>query len=203
MPRLTIGHNFTQEGNHMRIHYNAPVILTFAIIMILVFFASIEFVPGITGSFFALRPTFSVGEPLDYFRLFSHVIGHASTEHLFNNLTFILLLGPILEEKYGSKNMIWILAITALATGIINVLFSSKGLLGSSSIVFAFIILASIVNVQRNSLPLSFVIVAVLFIGNEFIQSFEEDMISQTAHIVGGVVGAVLGFRIYNRSRLF
>ena len=171
--------------------------------MILVFFASIEFVPGITGSFFALRPTFSVGEPLDYFRLFSHVIGHASTEHLFNNLTFILLLGPILEEKYGSKNMIWILAITALATGIINVLFSSKGLLGSSSIVFAFIILASIVNVQRNSLPLSFVIVAVLFIGNEFIQSFEEDMISQTAHIVGGVVGAVLGFRIYNRSRLF
>lgn len=180
----------------MRIHYNSPVVLTFALIAILVFLLSSTIFPGLTNSLFSLHPTFSFRDPLDYFRLVSHAIGHASTSHLLSNLTFILLLGPILEEKYGSKKIFLIIIVTALVTGIITQLFSSTGLLGASGVVFAFIILVSIVNVQKNTIPLTFVFVAILFIGQEFIQSFRDDMISQTAHIIGGIVGAVFGFRI-------
>lgn len=180
----------------MRIHYNSPVVLTFALITIVVFLLSSTIFPGLTSLLFSLHPTFSFSNPLDYIRLVSHAIGHASTAHLLSNLTFILLLGPILEEKYGSKKIFLIILATALATGIIIQIFSSTGLLGASGVVFAFIILVSIVNVQKNTIPLTFVIVAILFIGQEFLQSFKDDMISQTAHIMGGIVGAIFGFRI-------
>ena len=184
----------------MRIHYNAPVVLTFALIAIAAFLLNSTIFPGLTNLLFSLHPSFSFGNPMDYFRLVSHVIGHASTPHLLNNLVFILLLGPILEEKYGSRKIFWVMIITAIITGIINLIFSSTGLLGASGIVFAFILLVSIVNVQKHSLPLSFILVALLFIGEELLNSFREDMISQTAHIVGGIIGAAFGFRISKRE---
>jgi membrane associated rhomboid family serine protease len=90
-----------------------------------------------------------------------------------------------------------------LTTGIINVLVFSKGLLGASGIVFALIILASIVNMRRDSIPLSFVLVSVIFIGGELTQVFRQDNISQTAHIVGGIVGAVFGFQLARQRGLF
>ncbi len=184
----------------MRINYNSPVVLTFALIAIAVFLLSSTIIPGLTNSMFSVYPTFSFGNPMDYFRLVSHVVGHASTSHLLNNLVFILLLGPILEEKYGSRKILLVIIVTALVTGIFNVVFASTGLMGASGIVFAFIILVSIVNVQKNTIPLSFIIVAILFIGEEFLRSFQDDMISQTAHIIGGIVGAAFGFRIARRG---
>ena len=133
--------------------------------------------------------------------MFSHVIGHANFGHLLNNLTLLLLLGPILEEKYGSANLVWMMLATALATGIINVMFFSTGLLGASGIVFMLIILVSIVNVKRNSIPLSFILVSCIFVGNELFQSFARDNISQMAHIVGGAIGALFGFKLAVISR--
>jgi GlpG protein len=179
----------------MKIHYNSPVILTFAIIVTVVFILSAVFSERITTVLFAVRPSFSFSDPLDYFRLVSHVVGHASFQHLISNLTLILLLGPILEEKYGSSTILSIMAVTALTTGIINVLFFPTGLLGASGIVFAFIILASIVNMRRDAIPLSFLLVSIIFIGGELLQIFQDDNVSQTAHIVGGIIGAIFGFQ--------
>lgn len=183
----------------MKIHYNAPVVLTFSIISVVIFLLSALISERITTTFFLVRPTFSFTNLLDYFRIVSHVLGHASFQHLLGNLTLILLLGPILEEKYGSTTILTIMLVTAFATGLINVLFFSKGLLGASGIVFAFIILASIVNMKADSIPLSFLLVSAIFVGGELLQMFQQDDISQMAHIVGGVVGAVFGFQ---RTRL-
>ena len=63
------------------------------------------------------------------------------------------------------------------------------------------IILVSIVNMRDDSIPLSFLLVSFIFIGRELIQVFRYDSVSQMAHIVGGSVGAVFGFRLGNRSR--
>lgn len=180
----------------MSIHYNAPVTLTFTLITIVIHLISALVFPQFTPTFFALHASFSPTNPLDYLRLVTHVMGHANVQHLLSNVMLILLLGPILEEKYGSANVLWIILVTALATGLVNVLFMSDGLLGASGIVFALIILVSIVNVKEGSLPLTFVLVFVLFIGRELLQSFGQDQIAQIAHVIGGIVGAVFGFNL-------
>jgi len=178
----------------MTVTYNSPVILTFSIIIVLIHFLNVILFPGLTYTLFTIKPQMSIFHVGDYFRLVSHVFGHGSWEHLFNNVTYLLLLGPILEEKYGSYAMVTMMLITALSAGIINVLLFSTGLMGASSIVFMLIILISIVDIKEGTIPVTFLLVATIFSGREFINALYDDSISQAAHIVGGSLGAFFGF---------
>ena len=131
--------------------------------------------------------------------LFTHVLGHASLDHLIGNLTFILLVGPIVEEKYGDMRTLFMMLVTAFATGLLNILFFKSGLMGASGIVFMFILLVSFTNSKSGEIPITFILIAILFIGKEIIQSLSNDQVSQFAHIIGGLCGSVFGF--INRPR--
>ncbi|MGK0289809.1 MAG: membrane associated rhomboid family serine protease [bacterium] len=183
------------EIKTMRVEYNAPVILSFTFFA-LGLQALDSFTPGIaiSKSFFSVGTSFNYANALDYFRVFSHVAGHGSWEHFIGNFTFILLLGPILEEKYGSKRMIIMILATAIITGILNILFFPTGLLGASGVVFMMILLSSFGNYQKGTIPLTFILVATFFIGKEVYNSLASDNISQFAHIIGGVCGSFFGF---------
>ena len=180
----------------MRITYNSPVILTITFICVIVLGVDVFAGQTLTRTFFTVYPTFSFSNPIDYLRLFTHALGHANWLHLVSNFTFILLLGPILEEKYGSKTLLLMMFITALITGILNALFFSTALLGASGIVFMFIILSSITNFRKGEIPLTFVLISVLFLGKEVMNIFNADNISQFAHIIGGIFGGVFGLRM-------
>jgi membrane associated rhomboid family serine protease len=171
----------------LRITYNAPVVLTFALAATLV-----HVINGGPSSWFAAWPEFH--DARSYVGLFSHILGHGNWDHLLSNFTMILLLGPILEERHGSLSLLLMIAITALITGLINVTFSSHPLIGASGIVFMMILLASTANIRAGEIPLTFIAVTVLFLGREVIAAFEDDRVSQMAHIVGGLAGAAYGF---------
>lgn len=177
----------------MKIKFNAPVILGFSLICTAVFIINL-----VTGNGF--MPLFSVGStvnwsnPFSIITLITHIFGHASWDHLLGNLSFILLLGPIAEEKYGSNNMAWMILITALITGLLNVFFFDTGLMGASGIVFMLILLVSFTNVKGGEIPVTFILVAILYVGREVMQSVRADQISQFAHIIGGLCGSMFGF---------
>ncbi len=177
----------------MSIKYNSPVILTFALICSAVFFGD-SLLFGNLMNYFSVGTSVNWTNPLSISTLFSHVIGHGSMEHLLGNMTFILLLGPIVEEKYGSKFTLLMIILTAFITGILNISFFNTGLLGASGIVFMLILLVSFTNVKGGQIPLTFILVALLFIGKEVIHSLQEDQVSQFAHIIGGVCGSIFGF---------
>lgn len=180
--------------SRIRIHYNAPVVLTFSLLALGLHVVDRRLGGAITRGLLVTGPPFSFLDPLDYVRFVSHTLGHASLEHLFSNLTMILLLGPILEERYGSEDMLKMILLTGLFVGVINLLLVRRGLLGASSIVFMFITLISIVDLRRGSVPLSFILVALLFVGNEVFGILTPDNVSQTGHIAGAIMGAVFGF---------
>ena len=175
------------------IKYNSPVILTFALICAGVFFAD-KFLAGTLMPFFAVGTSVNFSNPFSVMSLFSHVIGHASIDHLLGNMTFILLIGPIVEEKYGSTKTLIMMVLTALITGILNVMFFDTGLLGASGIVFMLILLVSFTNVSDGRIPLTFIVVAFLFLGKEVLQMLSNDQISQFAHVIGGICGSIFGF---------
>jgi rhomboid protease GluP len=177
----------------MKIHYNSPVILTFSLMAFAVMILSVITAGISTSLLFTAWPS-GLMNPLSYLRMFTHVLGHASWEHLFGNLTLILLIGPLLEEKYGSKTMLVMMVITALITGIISVFFMNTGLLGASGIVFMLILLSSFANIKSGHVPLTFIIIVALFLGKEFLASLRPDTISQFAHIMGGICGSIFGF---------
>ena len=176
---------------------NAPAILIFAGIHVLVRILDMITGGGSNRVLFSVYGS-SLADPLTYVRCFSHVFGHADWNHLINNMMYILILGPMLEEKYGTRNTVIVMAVTAVITGIFNMLlFPGTRLLGASGIVFAFILLASVTSVEEGEIPLSFILVAVLYIGQQIWQGITSaDNISQFAHIIGGIVGSVLGFTL-------
>ncbi len=176
--------------------YNSPVILTFTIIAVAVQAISMIPVVGWIHNLFVTSPG-SLLNPLYYLRLFTHVIGHGGWDHLVGNFTFILLVGPMLEEKYGSKKLLFMMAFTAVVTALINNIFFSNALCGASGIVFMFILLASCTtsNKNDNKIPITLILAAVFYLGQEVINSFKPDSVSQMAHILGGLLGA--GFGLY------
>ena len=145
----------------MKIHYNSPVILTFSHIAFAVMIISSLTAGSSTTALFTAWPS-GLLNPLSYLRMFTHVLGHISWEHLFGNLTLILLIGPLLEEKYGSSTMLTMIVITALITGIIAIFFTNSGLLGASGIVFMLILLSSFANIKSGHIPLTFIIIVAL-----------------------------------------
>lgn len=183
----------------MKIEYNAPVILTYALLATIILLVQQLFLDIMP--FFTVYPEVSFSNPIWYFRLFSHALGHGNWDHLVSNFTIILLVGPILEEKYGSRDLFIMIIVTSLVIGLLQVFFFSTALLGASGIAFMLILLASYTRTQSGGIPLSFLLIVVLFLGKEIYQSFEADQVSQFAHIIGGVLGGVFGFILEGSSR--
>ena len=143
--------------------------------------------------------------PMTYLRFFTHIFGHADWEHLIGNMCYILLLGPLLEEKYSSGILLEAIGVTALITGIINYIFFPQiALCGASGVVFAFMILSSFTSFKRGEIPLTFILVVIFFMGQQVIEGVTvKDDISNMAHIVGGIVGGPVSYThldVYKRQ---
>lgn len=191
----------TGSGKKLRVSFNSPVILSFTGLCLLALILS-YISSGHTNTllFSVYRSSFT--NPLTYVRLFGHVLGHANLEHFMGNIMLILVLGPMLEEKYGSSNILFVILATALATGLANVLlFPHVMLLGASGVVFAFIMLSSFTCVRDKEIPLTFILVAILYIGEQVYEGlFVKSNISNLSHILGGLVGAGLGYVMHKHK---
>lgn len=186
-----------KPAKKLRFTFNAPVVLTYAMICICVL--ALNHLTGGTSNarFFSVyrAPLKSLAT---YFRFIGHIFGHANLEHMINNLMILLVLGPMLEEKYGSKSLALLMLLTAIVTGMFHfIFFPDTALMGGSGIVFAFILLASITGNSAGDVPITFILVALLFIGDQIITGVSvKDNISQITHIIGGAVGAATGFAV-------
>lgn len=183
-----------------KIDYNSPIILSF------VFLSFIVLILGYITKGFTTRMFFCVyrSSPFDlltYVRLFGHVLGHANLSHYINNMMMMLLVGPMLEEKYGSKTLLEMILVTALITGLVNNMIFRTGLLGASGIVFMMIILSSVTSVKEGKIPLTLIVVVILYLGEQVAAGiFSADNISQLTHIVGGICGGVFGMMMNKKN---
>lgn len=185
----------------LKLSYNAPVALTFALLSLVVLI-----VGNITNGWTTYH-LFSVyraplSDPLAWVRFFGHVLGHSGYQHYIGNIVLILVLGPNLEDRFGSWNILWAILLTALVSGLVQyVFFPGSVLLGASGIVFMMILLSSFGGVSNGVIPITLILVAVCYLGGELWDAiFKQDNVSQLTHIVGGVCGTVLGF-ILSKSK--
>lgn len=175
------------------IQYNSPVTLTFAFVSLVVLVLGYLTEGFSTSLLFCVYPS-SWTNPLTYLRLFGHVLGHMNWSHYSSNMVLFLVLGPMLEEKYGSRPFLMMIAITALISGLFYVVFyPANALLGASGIVFMMIVLSSAAGVKNGKLPLTMILVLIIYLGGEILSVGISDGIARTAHIIGGICGAGFG----------
>ena len=184
-----------------RLTYNSPVILTFAAIcavsLILNFITR-----GLSNSLvFVCYGHASLFDPLTYIRVFTYVFGHANFAHFAGNMTMLLLVGPIAEERYGSWNMCIMIFVTAVAGGVLNMLFFSTGIIGASGIVFLLIILSAFTNMKKGEIPITLILIAAIYLGQEIYSGITaNDNISHFGHLCGGVSGLAFGTVFYKKK---
>jgi GlpG protein len=184
---------------NFKIVINSPVVLTFSAICVLALVLDKVTARNSTALLFSVyRSGASMASPFTYLRFFGHVFGHLDISHLAGNLMMLLILGPMLEERYGGKILTAVIAVTALITGVASfILFPNQALMGASGVVFAFILLASFTSFKEREIPLTFILVAILYIGQQIYQGiFVDDNVSQFTHILGGITGSVLGYNL-------
>jgi membrane associated rhomboid family serine protease len=184
-----------------RVQYNAPVTLSFALISMFALLLAHISNGASNGWLFSVYRA-PLTDPLMYLRLFGHAFGHAGPAHYINNFVLILLVGPMLEEKYGSKQLAVMMAITTLFNGLLFITISEGRMLGASGIVFMLILLSSFTNLQKGRVPLTLILALIIFVGREAVSGVTvADNISHVSHIMGGICGAVFGF-ILNKKKL-
>ena len=183
------------------LQYNAPTTLTFSLLCLFVLFLDFITDGNSTVKLFCVYRA-SWSDPLSYIRIFTHVLGHADFSHMTGNLVLMLVVGPALEERYGSGNMWWAIVVTALVSGIIQCLiFPDTALMGASGIVFMMIIISSLGG-MRGGIPITLILVFIIYIGGEIYSGITtHDNISQITHIVGGICGAIMGIGMRARGR--
>ena len=179
------------------IQYNAPTTLTFAIVSFLVLFLGFLTDGASTMKLFCVYRS-PLTDLLTYPRLVTHVLGHSSFAHYSGNITLMLVLGPTLEERYGSRTLFWTMLLTALVSGVVQWLFfPNTALLGASGIVFMMILMASLGGSRGGGIPLTLILVFIIYVGSEVYSALTvADNVSHLTHIIGGICGAVIGISL-------
>jgi len=184
--------------NRIRLQYNAPVVLSFALLSLGALI--LGFVTGgrSTSLLFSVYRS-PLSNLLTWPRFVLHVLGHSGFKHYIGNMMMILVVGPPLEERYGSRALLWSIGVTALISGLVQWLFfPSTALLGASGIVFMMIVMSSLAGMKDGCIPLTLILVLILYVGGEVVDGVVlSDNVSQLTHIIGGVCGAFLGLSLH------
>lgn len=180
--------------------YNAPVILTYFFICLIILMIDKLCKGKFSATFFTTYKNDSLLNPLTYFKLISHSLGHADWDHLYTNFIKILLIGPLIEEKYGSINLLIAMILTSLIIGIVNKILGKGGILGASGVAYMLILLSSFVNMENGKIPITLTLIILFFVVDEVIKLFrrKKDGVSHLGHITGAICGIILGMLALN-----
>ena len=182
------------------ISYDAPFILVYTVLCMTILILSTILLDKDSGTnlapsiFTAPCAPFPAKNPLSYIRLFTHIFGNSDWAQFLGNFTFIILLGPLMEERYGYKVLALMFVITAFVTGVINACFIQNPAVGANGIVFMLIILSSTTAFEKKKIPATLILLLAIFLGKEFIGVNKNAAIAATTHILGGICGSAFGF---------
>ncbi len=190
-----------------KIVLDAPVPIFFVVLSVLVFIVDYFFLKDKTSLFLTSSPTMSGGNlpfvptaPLSYFRLILYVFGFASPQLLITDLIFIMLLGPAIEERYGSVVIAIMMAVSALFSGVLNVCFSKVSLRGASCIIFMLIFLNSFMSLSKKKIPVSFLFMVILYVLREYFEK-SGGVVVILICIAGGLCGSLFAFLTSPKAR--
>lgn len=194
-----------------KINLDSPVAIFFAAACIVIFIFDYFILKGKISQSLTSAPTasagvlpFEVSNPLSYLRIVFYAFGFSSPSSLITSLIFIMLLGPAIEEQYGSVIIGIMMGVSAIFSGVLNACFCTTSLRGASSIIFMLIFLNSFMSFTKKKIPLSFILVIILFIAKEFIEksgNTANGIIEILICMAGGLCGSLLAFLTSPKAR--
>ena len=189
---------------NLEFDYNSKVILTYLFISIIACF--LNFITrGNSNKLLFTSYRSSLFNPLTYIRLFTHSIGHQDWNHLVSNFLYILLIGPMIEEKYGCINLLMMLLITSLVIALFNIIFTNYSICGASGNVYMLIVLSSFSNISEGKIPLTLILIFIFYITTELREGITKGnkKVYHDGHLLGALCGLGFGFLLLYYPNIF
>ena len=114
----------------MRVTVNAPFSILFSIAAIALYF--LFQADGTIPRMLILQGEFDFSNWQWYISLIGYTMAHGSIEHLIGNISIILLVGPFVEKRWGTKRTAIMAGLTALLTALVHIIFWDHRLIGAS-----------------------------------------------------------------------
>lgn len=179
---------------YINIKYNSILILSYFFISFIVLILDKISKGKLNDALFVCRRS-SLINPLTYIRLITHSVAHSNWSHFMNNFLYILLIGPMMEEKFGTIGLLKMMLVTSLVIGLFNTIFSKKGIVGASGIVYMLITLSSAVNIKSGEIPLTLILICLFYVVNEVFNGLvKKDNVSHVSHFIGAICGIIFIF---------
>ncbi len=198
---------------NIKMTYDAPVTLTFVFVCAIIFLLDMIFMKSGKGlgleKIFA-SPTNQAGvlpfipsALLSYVRLLFYIFGtdfaglasgisSGVATLFFTSLILILLLGPAMEERYGSVIIGIMIFVSALFSGVLNACFCETSLVGAVPVVFMMIFLNAFMAFSKKKIQLSFASVMVSVVVLLMLNG--EGAVRIIICIAGGLCGSLFAF---------
>lgn len=180
---------------------DSPVVLATSAVCLLVHLITTLYPPALSACF-AWLPwhATSLKSPFTIARLLTHSFGHGSWDHLQQNLMLFCLVGPPCERHYSSAAVLRVFVCTSVAIAISHWILGPRNaqVFGLSGVVFALIMLNGLAGFERQAVPASALLTAVLWIAKELWSLLfgGHDGVSHGSHLVGAVVGGYCGYAV-------
>ncbi len=184
-----------------KIKYDSQVVLTFVLLCFGATFLGLYYGSEFMYTYFETYRA-DLWQPVTYLRFITYIFGHDSWDMLFENSLYLLLLGPMLEKRYGSQVMVVMIAVTAISTSLLNFIFFPGAVLyGSNGIVLAFIILTAISGLTEGYFPVSLALIAIVFFRQEILQNvIRVENMANVAPIIGCILGVGVAFAMVRKD---
>jgi rhomboid protease GluP len=93
--------------------------------------------------------------------LLTWTFAHGDLTHYLSNVVVILLVGPLIEDRYGSLRMLGILAAASVIVGLAQCVTDPGGaLIGASGTVFCLIMMTATLAGRTGAIPVTVLLVA-------------------------------------------
>ncbi|MBR3198389.1 MAG: rhomboid family intramembrane serine protease [Bacilli bacterium] len=177
--------------------YNSVVIISYFMICLIVLILN-TILNGKVNKFLSIRKG-SLLNPMTYIRLITSGLCHSNWTHFRNNFIMILLVGPLLEEKYGSIPLLEMLLITTAISSLLHLFIYENSAIGASDNVYMLVVLCSIVNITEGKIPITLILIFLFYVADEIIKLLKnkKDNVSHDSHIIGAICGFIFGYFIF------
>ncbi len=184
----------------VQIAFVAPITITLSLLCVLVFILEKVSFHGILDNIFTVGGNASSTHPFDrasfqsYITIFTHIFGHTTWVMLALNCSYILLLGPQIEEAYGKALLLLMIAITAFVNGIASTLFVSSHMAGAQGIVILFIIVTILSYAKTKEIPMTIVIMSAVYTVTVVLDSSVSGVPEKIIPFIGALCASIFGF---------
>lgn len=167
---------------------------------IIIFILQLVF-PGMTEAF-ALVSAKAFAEP---WRLFTSMFLHAGLDHLFFNMYGLMLFGPLLESRIGSKRFLALYLISGVLVSIVSSFFYNAAV-GASGAIMA-VIGALIIFMPRLQLLLFFAIpmplwiAGILWVVIDTLGILVPSGVANIGHLTGMACGLLYGVFLKGKKK--